>query len=101
MPSSALSHEYLAKSFSGEDKNFNQAYNYYVYQIAYCLLGLPMMIVPISLDEKQMPVTVQLVGAPWKEATLFHVGKIIEKEFSFKQNYTPLFSRLYEASYSI
>ncbi len=99
MPSSARHHEELARSFSGEEGNFNEAYNYYVYQIAYCLLGLPMMIVPVGLDEKHMPVTVQLVGAPWKEAALLHMGKIIEREFSFKHHYNNLFARLYEGAY--
>lgn len=95
MPSSARHHQNVTQAFSDQETNFNEAYNYFIYQLAYSLLGLPMMIIPICLDEKGLPITVQLVGSPWSEAKLFNVGKFLEREFSFQDNYSLLFSRLY------
>ncbi|MFN7097101.1 MAG: amidase, partial [Gammaproteobacteria bacterium] len=95
MPSTARTPAEINKPFVDQNTDFNKAYNYYVYQIAYCLLGLPMMIVPICLNERGLPITVQLVGAPWSEAVLFRVGKFIEEKIAFHDNYIQLFSRLY------
>lgn len=94
MPSTARTSAQVNNAFADEGMDFNHAYNYYIYQLAYCLLGLPMMIVPVSLDENGLPITIQLVGAPWSEASLLHIAKLLEKEFSFQENYKILSRRL-------
>jgi amidase len=42
------------------------------------LLGLPALTVPITVDEKGMPVGVQIVARPWQEEALLEVGVALE-----------------------
>ncbi len=42
------------------------------------LLGLPALVVPMSVDRDGLPVGVQLVGRPWEEELLLEIGERLE-----------------------
>ncbi len=42
------------------------------------LLGLPALVVPISVTQEGLPVGVQLVGRPWEEELLLEIGARLE-----------------------
>jgi len=53
-----------------------------------------MVIVPIALSRSGLPITVQLVGAPWSEAKLLKIASIIEQHFPFNSHYEALANKL-------
>ncbi len=42
------------------------------------LTGLPALSVPAGYDEQGLPVGLQLMGAPWSEARLLQIGRLVE-----------------------
>lgn len=44
------------------------------------LAGFPALSTPMGLDESGLPLGIQLIGAPFEEATLFEVAKAVEAE---------------------
>ena len=42
------------------------------------VLGLPALAVPFGVDERGLPVGVQLVGRPWQEEVLLELGARLE-----------------------
>lgn len=43
------------------------------------LLGLPALVLPMSLSENGMPIGVQLIAAPWREELLLELGMRLEE----------------------
>ncbi len=54
-----------------------------VFTVPVNLAGLPGMSVPSSLDDKGLPLGLQLIGKPFDEETLFKVGHVLEKAAKF------------------
>jgi aspartyl-tRNA(Asn)/glutamyl-tRNA(Gln) amidotransferase subunit A len=54
-----------------------------VFTVPVNLAGLPGMSVPSMLDEKGLPLGLQLIGKPFDEETLFKVGHVLEKSANF------------------
>ena len=46
-------------------------------------LGLPAICLPIGFDHNGLPLSVQLVGKPFSEASLLRVARAIEREYDF------------------
>ena len=46
-------------------------------------LGLPVVVVPIGLDQHGLPLSVQLVGKPFSEALLLRVARALEQHYAF------------------
>jgi len=61
----------------------------FAYTLPYSLLGAPCLVVPIGLDEQGLPLGIQLAAAPWHEATLFRVGRALEKALGLKSLLSP------------
>jgi aspartyl-tRNA(Asn)/glutamyl-tRNA(Gln) amidotransferase subunit A len=54
-----------------------------VYTVGVNLAGLPAMVVPAgfaTVDEKKLPIGVQLIGAAFDEATMLRTGRMLERE---------------------
>ncbi|MBB5751281.1 Asp-tRNA(Asn)/Glu-tRNA(Gln) amidotransferase subunit GatA [Prosthecomicrobium pneumaticum] len=49
-----------------------------VFTVTVNMAGLPGIAVPAGLDQKGLPLGLQLIGRPFDESTLFKVGKVIE-----------------------
>ncbi|MFH2053764.1 MAG: amidase family protein [bacterium] len=49
------------------------------------LAGLPAVTIPTGLDDRGLPLSVQLVGPPWSEATLLAAAQALEAEFRFRE----------------
>ncbi|MFA5537187.1 MAG: amidase [Bacillota bacterium] len=45
------------------------------------VLGLPVLTVPVDVDDRNLPLGVQLISAIGNENAIFHFGKLLEKEF--------------------
>ncbi len=50
-----------------------------VFTVTVNMAGLPGIAVPAGLDEKGLPLGLQLIGRPFEEETLFRAGNVIEK----------------------
>ena len=46
-------------------------------------LGLPVVVVPIGLDQNGLPLSIQLVGKPFSEAILLRAAKAFERHYAF------------------
>ena len=46
-------------------------------------LGLPVVVVPIGLDQNGLPLSVQLVGKPFSEAVLLRCARAFEQHYAF------------------
>ncbi len=46
-------------------------------------LGLPVVVVPIGLDQNGLPLSIQLVGKPFSEAMLLRAARAFEKHYAF------------------
>ncbi|MEG9863041.1 MAG: amidase [Parvularculales bacterium] len=46
-------------------------------------LGLPVVTVPVGLDENGLPMAVQLVGPPFSEAMLIRTARVLEQHYAF------------------
>jgi aspartyl-tRNA(Asn)/glutamyl-tRNA(Gln) amidotransferase subunit A len=46
-------------------------------------LGFPTVNIPIGLDANGLPASVQLIGAPYTEATLLRIARALERELDF------------------
>jgi len=56
-----------------------------IYTAGVNLAGLPGLVVPCGLDDKNMPIGIQLIGKPFSEKLLLRIGYAIEKAVgSFK-----------------
>ena len=49
-------------------------------------LGLPVVVVPVGLDENGLPMAVQLVGPPFSEARLIRAARVLENHYAFWDN---------------
>jgi aspartyl-tRNA(Asn)/glutamyl-tRNA(Gln) amidotransferase subunit A len=54
-------------------------------------LGFPSIVVPIGLDENGLPLSVQLVGAPFSEARLLQAARGLERHYAFWDKHPPGF----------
>jgi len=54
--------------------------NYGLYTQPISFLGLPVLAVPIQNADGELPIGVQLIGAPWAEQTLFRAAAWLERE---------------------
>ncbi len=55
-----------------------------VFTVPASLAGLPGMSVPAGLNEKGLPLGLQVIGRPWDEETVFKVGGVIENLAQFR-----------------
>lgn len=55
-------------------------------------LGLPVVVVPVGLDDNGLPMAVQLVGPPFSEAMLIRAARVLENHYAFWDNRPPLSS---------
>lgn len=46
-------------------------------------LGLPVVVVPIGLDQNGLPLSIQLVGRPFSEALLLRAARAFERHYAF------------------
>lgn len=49
-------------------------------------LGLPVITVPVGLDPNRLPLSIQLVGKPFDEATLIRAATALERHYAFWDN---------------
>ena len=49
-------------------------------------LGLPVITVPVGLDPNGLPLSIQLVGKPFDEATLIRAATALERHYAFWDN---------------
>ena len=50
-----------------------------VFTVTVNMAGLPGIAVPAGLDQKGLPLGLQLIGRPFDEETLFRTGAVIEQ----------------------
>lgn len=53
-------------------------------------LGFPAVTLPIGLDSNGLPLSIQLIGAPYTEAKLLRLARAIEREVGFWSTHTPI-----------
>lgn len=58
--------------------------------IAANLAGIPSISLPCSLDQKKLPIGLQILGNKFQEPTLFYLAQIIEKDLGFSTKFKPL-----------
>ena len=54
-----------------------------VFTVTVNLAGLPGISVPAGLDEKGLPLGLQLIGRPWEEGELLKTAQVIEDAAGF------------------
>ncbi|MBY7649963.1 MAG: Asp-tRNA(Asn)/Glu-tRNA(Gln) amidotransferase GatCAB subunit A [Candidatus Liberibacter europaeus] len=54
-----------------------------VFTVAVNMAGLPAISIPAALCNQKMPLSLQLIGQPFREDMLFTVGQVIEKEAGY------------------
>ncbi|TMQ54501.1 MAG: amidase [Candidatus Eisenbacteria bacterium] len=54
--------------------------------------GLPAIALPCGFGREHMPVGFQIMGSPFEEATLLHLGEIFQSRTRFHQERPPLFA---------
>ncbi len=54
-----------------------------VFTVPASLAGLPGMSVPAGIDEKGLPLGLQIIGRPWDEETVFKVAGVVENLANF------------------
>ena len=52
-------------------------------------LGFPAVTLPIGLDRNGLPLSVQLIGAPFTESKLLKIARSLERELCFWSSHTP------------
>lgn len=52
------------------------------------MAGLPGMNLPIGFSKKHLPIGMQIIGAPFKEATMYQLASYLEKELNLDLNPT-------------
>lgn len=72
-------------AFRLNEKSQSPLQMYYndVFTVAANLAGIPGLVVPVDLDQKKLPIGIQLLGRPWDEQTLFQAGLVLENHFDF------------------
>src|SRR5699024_8716810 len=76
--SSALPHGNVYKEIFSIRKTFKKYLPYVAYANVW---GLPSLTIPIKMDDRQLPIAIQLVSRVGNEELLFYIGKHIEKQF--------------------
>ncbi|MBI1300393.1 MAG: Asp-tRNA(Asn)/Glu-tRNA(Gln) amidotransferase subunit GatA [Alphaproteobacteria bacterium] len=61
-----------------------------VFTVPASLAGLPGMSVPAGLDDKKLPLGLQVLGRPWDEVAVFNISSVIESAAEFKEKPTLL-----------
>ncbi len=67
------------------DKGLNDAIKSFaddVLTIPVNMAGLPGMSIPIGFTEEKLPIGMQIIGGPFKEATMYKLASFIEKELN-------------------
>lgn len=47
-------------------------------------LGLPVVTLPVAVSAEGLPVAIQIIGRPWREAQISSVARVLERELSLK-----------------
>ncbi len=47
-------------------------------------LGLPVVTLPVAVSPEGLPVAIQIIGRPWREAQIASVARVLERELSLK-----------------
>ncbi len=76
--SGALPHGEVYKEIFSIKKTYKKFMPYVAYANVW---GLPSLTIPITMDDNQMPMAIQLVSRVGNEDLLFSIGKHIEKQF--------------------
>lgn len=74
----ALKHGEIFKQIFSIKKTFKQYMPYTAYSNVW---GLPTLTLPITLDEENMPIAVQIISTNGNEGKIFAVGKLLEEQF--------------------
>ncbi len=45
-------------------------------------LGLPVATLPVAVSPEGLPVAIQIIGRPWREAQIASVARVLERELS-------------------
>ena len=56
-----------------------------IFTVSVNLAGLPAMSLPIGLDEKGLPLGMQLIGKSFDEETIFKAAYLMEKDAGFQR----------------
>ena len=67
----------------GEITDPIQMYLNDIFTVTVNMAGLPGIAVPAGLSEEGLPLSLQLIGKPFDEETLFRVGQVIEQDSGF------------------
>lgn len=74
----ALKHGKLYKEVFSIRKTFKKYMPYVAYANVW---GLPSLTIPVSVDDNNMPIGVQIISTNGNEGAIFSLGKILEKQF--------------------
>jgi len=58
------------------------------------LAGLPALTIPTGLDQRGLPMSIQLIGAAWSERSLLEWAAVLEKEWNFRSRQEAPWQRL-------
>lgn len=67
----------------GENMDPIQMYLNDVFTVTVNLAGLPGIAIPAGLDDKGLPLGLQLIGRPWEEGDLLNVAYAMERDLGF------------------
>jgi aspartyl-tRNA(Asn)/glutamyl-tRNA(Gln) amidotransferase subunit A len=67
----------------GENMDPIQMYLNDVFTVTVNLAGLPGIAIPAGLDNKGLPLGLQLIGRPWEEGDLLNVAYALERDAGF------------------
>src|SRR5699024_3182156 len=84
--SAALPHGDVYREIFSIKKTYQQVMPYVAYANVW---GLPSLTIPIGVDDANMPIGIQIISRVGNEDLIFHVGKLMEREFRGYVRSTP------------